>query len=198
MKIERIVNCFIALMLFTGLAFAADAPAAWIVKDAPVRFVVELKTEPSHASAGYFVKIPDGGVLPGPRPESVVVDESGKPLKSAILWYCKDTFCSVVFQAPESGKSATIYFRAGQSMNLWTPETGITPSALLCETPGSRSKAVTEKIANLGTVSAQSRFVNQGWDCGEWDGKSIPLATWEWRMGGNAAYILAYIDVDAP
>ncbi|MFO7937873.1 MAG: hypothetical protein R6V06_09755 [Kiritimatiellia bacterium] len=198
MKIKRILIYLFAFPFCVNHAAAADVSAEWQVKDAPVRFVAELVREPTHDSAGYFLRIPDGGVLPGPRPESVVFDESGEPLESAILWYNKNTFCSLVFQAPAAGSTAIIYFRSGKRMNLWTPETGITPSALLCETPGSRKKSAAQKMSDLGPMSSQSRFVNQGWNCGEWDGKPIPLATWEWRMGGNAAYILAYIDVDAP
>ena len=198
MKMKQIVKWFIALTLFIGAISAVAAPAEWVVKNAPVRFVVELTTKPSHSSAGYFVKVPDGGVLPGPKPQSVVVDESGKPLKSGILWHCKDTECALVFEAPSSGNSVTIYFRGGKALNLWTPESGITPGALVCELNGTRSRSAAQKLGDLGTVSSRTRIVNQGWNYGTYDGKALPLATWEWRLGGNAVYILSYIDVTDP
>jgi len=186
------------LTLFSKGIIFADAPLAWAVKDAPLRYVVKLTREPSHPEAGYFVNIPDGGTLPGPRPECIVVDEAGKPLKSGILWHCRDTQCGLVFQSPESGSSVVIYFRGARNMNLWTPESGIKPSAILCEVNGTRAKAAANKLGNLGAVDSNTRFVNQGWNAGSWKGKSLPLATWEWRLGGNAVYILAYIDVKNP
>ncbi|MDA3924215.1 MAG: hypothetical protein PF904_05910 [Kiritimatiellae bacterium] len=186
----------IALMLLAGIA--AAEPAAWAVKDATVRFVVKLTTEPSHPEAGYFVKIPDGGVLPGPRPECIVVDEAGNPLKSGILWHCKDTECGVVFQRPEAGQSATIYFQGTRKSNIWTPASGIKPGAFLCEQSGTRSKSAAHKLGNFGVVDSKTRFVNQGWDAGSYNGQLLPLATWEWRLGGNAVYMLSYIDVKNP
>lgn len=188
----------LAMTIFMRVVAVADEPAAWVVKDAPVRYVVRLTREPSHPEAGYFVKIPDGGALPGPRPECIVVDEGGQPLKSGILWHCKETECGLVFQAPESGRSATIYFRGTRNMNLWSLESGIKPSAILCEINGTRARAAAEKLGKLGAVDSNTRFVNQGWSAGRWKGQAIPLATWEWRLGGSAVYMLAHIDVKAP
>lgn len=198
MKKTQITIWLILLPIFTGVLCAAEEQAAWAVKDATMRVVVRLTRPPSHPEAGYFAKIPDGGALPGPRPECVVVDEAGQPLKSGILWHCKETDCGLVFEAPAAGSSVTIYFRGTRNMNLWTPESGIKPSAILCEVNGTRAKAASDKLGKLGGVDSNTRFVNQGWHAGRSQGKLVPLAAWEWRLGGCAVYILAHVDVKSP
>ncbi|MFA7174551.1 MAG: tetratricopeptide repeat protein [Kiritimatiellia bacterium] len=197
-KSLQIAGWLIVVLILTQVVATAQERAAWAVKDAPVRYVVRLSRAPSHPEAGYFVKIPDGGALPGPRPECIVLDEGGKPLQSGILWHSKETECGLVFQAPESGGSATIYFKGTRNMNLWNPESGIKPSAILCEAHGTRAKTDATKLGKLGAVDSSTRFVNKAWSAGHWKGQRIPLAVWEWRMGGSAFYMLAHIDVKAP
>ena len=75
-------------MMGLCLACATRAESGeWAVKKAPVRFLIGLTGAPSHSSAGYFITIPDGGILPGPAPVTQVFDEEGNALKSGILWY---------------------------------------------------------------------------------------------------------------
>ncbi len=40
----------------------------WQVRDAALRYKVDLDRKPTHASAGYFVQLPDGGLLHGAPP----------------------------------------------------------------------------------------------------------------------------------
>ncbi len=197
-RIPKTAGLSLLSAIFVGAAAAQDAPAPWVVKDAPIRVTVELSHQPSHQSAGYFIAVPDGGALPGPRPEPVAVDESGAALKSAVLWHCKDTECALVFEAPKAGRTVTLYFRGARQLNLWTPQSGLTPSAILCQINGTRAKAAALKLGELGAVGSNVQFVNQAWSAGTWKGSTIPLAMWERRMDGSAMYILAYIDVKDP
>ena len=186
--------CIILALLSKGAVWAA-APSDWSVKDASIRFVVELTTEPSHKSAGYFVTIPHGGSLPGPHPEPIVVDEAGNVLASGILWHCKDTDCALVFRSPEAGDSVVIYFRGSKKLKRWTPQSGLTPSAIMCETHGISSKDAALKLGGLGVVNAKTRFINQAYLRAVFKGSHVPLAMFGKKPGGNAIYILSYIDV---
>jgi hypothetical protein len=195
MKITKLI------VLLTGLvlsAYGVETSGDWSVKDATVRFVVELVNKPSHLSAGYFVFIQDGGLLPGSTPESVVVDEDGNALKSGILWHCKDTGCGLVFEAPKAGEKVVVYFRSGKKLNLWTPQSGLTPSAIFCEMNETRDREDAIKLGALGTVGPNVKCSNQAWKTAALRGKSIPMAMWEGRAGGGALYMLAYIHVTDP
>lgn len=192
------IRCSFVLAAFaTGLSKAAEADA-WAIKDAPIRFLVSLTRAPSHPSAGFFVKLPDGGSLPGPFPEPVVLDTAGNILSSAVLWHCKETGCSLVFQCPKAGEAVTIYVRGGKKLKTWKPDSGLTPSVILCEVNGTSAKAAALKLGSLGSVDAKTLFVNKSWSCGIWQGHPIPLAMREWKPGGNAMYLLAHIDVTDP
>jgi len=176
----------------------AAAPEGWAVKDATIRFVVDLTQDPSHPGAGYFVTIPDGGILPGPAPEPQVFDETGKPLANGVLWHCPDTGCGLVFQAPKTGRSAVIYFSGSKRLKLWTPESGVTPSAILCEIHGTTSQKAARLLGELGPVGVKVRYSNQGWSAGTWQNERIPLAMKDWRPGGTAMYLLAHVNVTDP
>ena len=195
MKITKLVVQFTGLVLS---AYGVESSGDWVVKDASVRFVVDLVNKPSHLSAGYFVFIQDGGLLPGPIPESVVVDESGNALKSGVLWHCKDTGCGLVFESPTAGEKAVVYFRSAKKMNLWTAQSGLTPSAIFCEINDTREREAAMKLGALGTVGPNVRCSNQAWKTAALRGKSIPMAMWEGRAGGSAMYMLAYIHVTDP
>jgi hypothetical protein len=188
---------WVLAVFLMGQGWAAES-GPWAVKDAPIRFVVELKENPSHPSAGYFVTLPDGGNLPGPFPDPVVFDEAGDLLVSGVLWHCPETGCGLVFQAPRKGTSVVIYVKGGKTPKLWTPASGITPSALLCEINGTAGRLAALKLGELGAVTAKVRFVNQAWSAGTWANTKLPLAIQEWRPGGTAMYLLSYIDVKDP
>jgi tetratricopeptide (TPR) repeat protein len=188
-------------ILVTGFVLSAsgvEISGDWAIKDASVRFVVELVNTPSHPSAGYFVFIQDGGLLPGSTPESVVVDENGNALKSGILWHCKDTGCGLVFEAPQAGEKVVVYFRSASRLNLWTPQSGLTPSAILCAINETRDREDAMRLAALGAVGPKAECANQAWKPAAWGNQSIPMAMSEGLAGGSAMYMLAYIQVTDP
>lgn len=192
------MRCLLPAALAAGLCGRAAEPGEWAVRDAPIRFAVGLTQAPSHPGAGYYVKLPDGGSLPGPFPEPLAFDEAGNPLKSAVLWHAKEIGCAVVFAAPKEGKSAVLYVRGAKKLATWTPASGLTPSAIRCEVNGTSAKAAAQKLSRLGTVDAKTHFHNQAWSAGTWQGESVPLAICGWKPGGNAIYLLAHVEVTAP
>ena len=103
-----------AFLLIGTLAARAANKSDWPIADAPIRFAVRVTAGPSIAEAGIVAIIPDGGLLPRPAPDPVVLDANGATLKSEVLWFSAHDGIAVVFEPPHSG-AATIYFRPAAS-----------------------------------------------------------------------------------
>jgi hypothetical protein len=146
---------------------AASSPVAtihaateWAVPQADLRFTLKLASRPTHASAGYFAHLPDGGILPGPHPVTTVVASSGKGrnakprvVDSHTLWHSKTGGLSLVFADPgKNAGSVDIYVGGGTKPQLWSPASGLTPSTILCVEPGKASLRDARNLARLGTV----------------------------------------------
>lgn len=190
-------------------AAANEAEPAWAVKEAPVRFRVRLLEEPSHPGAGYFVTLPDGGVLPGPFPEPAVFDEAGNPLKSALLWLNRNAGFGLVFEVPKGGGDVAVYVTGAAKPRLWTPETGLTPSAILCVRPGGSARQDAAQLAGLGPIGPTAHFRNQARFPSQWKGERLGLVMGGWTESSGVAathmradpfamYLLAYVNVVDP
>ena len=138
------------MLLFSVLAVATASE--WRVPGAPLRFTLELTGKPTHKEAGYFVHLPDGGILPRNYPNTHVVTEAGEVLQSGILWHNETGGLALVFAAPARGSRVHVYVGRGPRFNLWTPESGIHPSAILCTDPSTGSMTAARKLASLGSV----------------------------------------------
>ncbi len=207
-KTHSFLAAAVCLMLGSVTGFAEDswqakdapgrltAPAEWKIKEAPIRFMVELERQPTHPSAGYFFTIPDGGILPKPFPQIQAFDESGAPVKSAILWQSVSAGVGVVIARPADGRTVTVYVSGTAKMNLWSAESGLTPSALICTFPRQGSKADAIKLSQLGQVHPTVHFRNQP---GSKEGATVALpGDRSGRPGSCAMYMLAYIDAKDP
>jgi len=142
-------------VLFGGLLagpLLSTHAAEWTVPTAPIRFSYQLSTPPTHPQAGYLVQIPDGGLLPIPRPQAHVVAEDGSTVESYTLWHGAETGLWVVFADPGGGDYVDIYVKKSGQPKLWTPKTGLTPSPLLVTDPLGGSLSTAQKLARLGTV----------------------------------------------
>jgi hypothetical protein len=191
------VLCVGAVALLVNPVTAADA-SEWAVKDASIRFVLDLTVNPSQPSAGYFVTIPDGGILPGPAPVPSVFDDKGAPLVSGVLWHTVAKGCGLVFQTPAAGQSVVIYFSGATKSKLWTPQSGLTPGVIFCKTYGVSSQQAARQLGELGRVGAKVQFGNQAWTAGVYKGNTIPLSLGESRPDATAMYLLAYVNVSDP
>lgn len=114
-----------ALSLALLMTATRSHAAPWQVEGASICFEVQVMASPSVPEAGIIAIIPDGGLLPRPAPDPVVVDAKGKILKSEVLWHSPHDGIAVVFEPPDSGV-ATIYFRAASSFT----HVGNRPTAL--------------------------------------------------------------------
>ena len=108
------------------------------------------------------------------------------------MWQNSESGFSLVFADPGASRSVYIYPRAGQTPQFWKPETGITPSAILCVSPGHESLAVALSLAKMGRVEPAVHSENKA---------GIPRAPLS--IGGDdtgrpkpaAFYLLSYLDV---
>lgn len=176
----------------------------WAVKEAPVRFILGLENSPSHPEAGYFVTIPDGGALPGPFPDPAVFDAAGNPLKSAVLWQNRNTGFSLVFEAPKQGGEAVVYVSGVDKLRLWTPDSGLKPSAILCVRPGAGGRTDAIQLQNFGPIGPMAHYLNVGQFSTYWRGERLGLVMGEGasssglRKGPFCLYTLAHLVVTDP
>jgi len=176
------------------VAFAMPALGKWHVPRAPVRFALKLGGRPTHKSAGYFVHIPDGGILPRPCPEPHVVASNGSLVKSYVLWQNSGTGLGLVFEAPPGG-DCLVYFTAGRGLRLWKPETGLTPSAILCTYSGRGAKGDALGLGRLGSVGPTVHYRNRA------GVRQAPLSVpgdLSGRTGPCAVYMLAHVNAVDP
>jgi hypothetical protein len=93
---------------------ALHAHGEWHVPEAAFRYKLDLTQAPTHASAGYYVHLPDGGILHGTTPATVVTTEDGKVLPSYLLWNNPESGFSIVFADPGSQtRSVYVYPNPG-------------------------------------------------------------------------------------
>jgi hypothetical protein len=174
-------------------SFAADD--TWHVQDAPVRFTVRLAAPPTHPSAGYFLELPDGGALPGPNAVPKVIGADGQEIKSAVLWQNRDTGIALVFAAPATPGDVQVYLSTAGRPVLWTPASGLTPSAILCTRSDTGVKADAMQLGRLGEVASPVEYRNRA---------GVPKAPLcisgdlTGRDGPCVIYLLAHIDVKKP
>lgn len=168
---------------------AADA---WQIAEAPLRYKLDLGRKPTHASAGYFATLPDGGIIRSASPATTVVTADGKVLPSYLLWHNSESGFSIVFTDPgTNAKSVYVYAQAGAGARVWRPHTGLTPSAIVSVFPGRDTIAAAQGLANLGRVEAAVH-------CGE----NFGYAKAAFSIGGDltgrprpaAFYLLSHVD----
>lgn len=183
------------LCLALALSVAGPARSEWQAADAPLRFTYHLSGTPTHDSAGYFIAIPDGGVLPKPYPVTRVFADDGTPLQSYALWHNQASGLAIVFEKPAAGNTVDVYVGAGRQLALWRPETGLTPSSILCANPDRGDLGAASRLATLGSVGPRVHFrQNPGHAraplCigGDLTGRPAPCAF----------YLLSYLDVTKP
>ncbi len=106
--------------------------------------------------------LPDGGIFRGNTPATTVVTDDGKVLPSYLLWNSAESGFSIVFADPGSqARSANVYTQPGAGARLWRPNTGLTPSAILCTFPGRDNLGSARALASLGRVDADVHSANE-------------------------------------
>ena len=179
-------------VLLLALAPGLHAADAWQVAEAPLRYKLSLGRKPTHASAGYFATLPDGGIIRATTPATTVMTDDGKVLPSYLLWHNSETGFSIVFADPGTGaKAVNVYVQPGAGARTWRPNTGLTPSAILGVFPGRDTLPAAESLANLGRVDSAVHY-----------GENFGYAKAAFSIGGDltgrpkpaAFYLLSHVD----
>ena len=180
--------CGVALLAKAGVLAAGD----WRVPEAPLRYKVALARKPAPSTSGYYVHLPDGGILRGTTPTTVVMTDDGKTIPSFLLWHNSETGFSIVFADPGAqAKSVNVYTVGGRLPNLWRPESGLMPGAILCAFPGRD---------NLGAAQALGKFGHVERPVHSWNDDGVPKAPFS--IGGDndghpkpaAFYLLSHVE----
>jgi len=190
----RVFTLILALTL-TQPAFRAFSADTWLVEKAPIRFTLRLGGRPTHGSCGYFVHLPDGGILPTPYPRTHVLTSSGKSVESYTLWHNRMGGLAMVFEDPGSAGEVHVYVEPASRLRLWHADSGLTPSAILCADPTSGSLATAKKLAAFGRVGDTVHAVNRA------GAPRAPLcieADHSGRPRPCAFYLLAYLVTSDP
>ncbi|MBN2301641.1 MAG: hypothetical protein JXN60_03895 [Lentisphaerae bacterium] len=144
------------MLLFYASLVAGAENTQWHVQDAPLRFRVSHTQKPSVDSAGYFVTIPDGGILPGPAPISVVIDASGREIDSYCL-YQNRTYGFVVLYGKPTDGDVLIYIKGGNQPNIFPTDSDLTPS-VLCYIQTGRASTAAAKQIQMGPAKNSTQF----------------------------------------
>ena len=118
----------------------AEEAAKWPVQNAVLRYQMEIDVRPSDPSAGVIAILQNGGTLPQPFPEAVVLDSDLKELKSECIWFNAREGLGIVFEPPKSKDLVWIYVRASTGIkNPWTEKSAFRPGLLLFTQAGRSS-----------------------------------------------------------
>lgn len=151
------------------LAWLIAAPTLaaqdWAVPQAEVRFTLKLEKKPTHKSAGYVVRLPDGGLLPGPHPVTTVIPRAGgkgrkgkkgggvgDEVASFTLWHGEGAGLYIVFGDAGGAGEVDVYVTGSQKLNPWNPGTGLTPSAILCTDPSEGTLRAAKALGRFGKI----------------------------------------------
>lgn len=92
---------------------AVASGAEWRVVDSDYRLVYRVISQPSHAGAGIYLRVPDAGLLPE-RFEVVVYADNGDRLPAFLVWHNPAEAAGVVVVAPSvEAEDLSVYIRPG-------------------------------------------------------------------------------------
>ncbi len=139
---------------------AAAAQEKWAVPGAEMRFKVEIDSRPSSPEAGIIATFPNGGALPGPFPNAVVIDSAGQQVHCECLWNNPQEGYAVVFPEPDASGPFWIYIEGSPNpSNAWTADSAVHPGLLLYTRVGNASLS---DARNLATENPPGQGVRMG------------------------------------
>ena len=120
----------LSLCALTAFLARSEDASAWVVQGATLRVDVRVDSLPDHKELGVFVKIPDGGQLPGKFPVPDVRDDDGKSIEHVIVGYNPNDALGVLFAQPDAGSSVHIYIKGANTPPPKPSSTHLIPSVL--------------------------------------------------------------------
>ncbi len=141
---------------------AQDA-TSWRVPGASIRVDVRIQNPPDHPDLGVFVKIPDGGLLPGKHPIPDVRDAEGTPVESIIVGHNPADALGVLFAQPKSGDSVSIYITGSASAAAKPAGTRLFPSVMYYVKSGNAGLDAAQRMASEYPPASGASF--NTWSC---------------------------------
>ncbi len=155
-------------LIFCGMLFASGWGKAqqesWPVPGAALRVDVSVSSEPDHPDLGVFVKIPNGGLLPGKFRVPEVRDAQGKVLESIIVADSPTDGFGVLFAKPDDGKTATVYITPAANPPPRPASTRLLPATFFFSKNGNASLEVAKRMARDYPPAQGASF--DAWDYG--------------------------------
>jgi len=160
--LSRRALLFCACSFTLSHSFAQDA-ASWVVPGASLRADVRIQRPPDHPDLGVFVKIPDGGLLPGKYPVPDVRDQTGKPVETIIVGYNPADALGVLFALPETGDSVSVYITGSSTAPAKPANTRLFPSVLYYVRNGNAGLDTAQRMASEYPPAQGASFST--WNC---------------------------------
>ena len=139
------VRC--SLFALACSAVAQQAPQDWAVPGAALRVDVTVGTEPDHPDLGVYVKIPNGGLLPGKFRIPDARDAQGNPLESIIIADSANDGFGVLFAKPANGSAASIYITPSANPPPKPADSRIFPGTFFFTKNGNASLDAAKRMA---------------------------------------------------
>ncbi len=157
----RISILSMMIALFPLFICAEEDERTWRVAQAPLRFSLQVDRSPTHPSAGYFVEILDGGLLPEPAFRTYAFSENGTPLDSYVLWHNPEGKLALVIEYAENTSQIELYLQQAQQYRLWSTTTDLTPSGILVTDPTTASFDAAADLAQFGRVNHRVHYLQK-------------------------------------
>lgn len=132
-----------------------------------MRWDLTISQFPSEPKAGVIAWIPDGGILPRPGVDPVVI-AGGKTLLSEILWHNPGEGLGIIFEPPSAGNTVAVYLRAAAATRYAGNTTAFYPSVVLytCNTPlagldGAHQLGSGNKLPGTDVIMGVVPFIGQ-------------------------------------
>lgn len=158
----------IKLLLSILLCFATTVCVmaqdnTWLVPAATVRVDVQVDNLPDHKDLGIFIKIPDGGQLPGKFPVPDVRDDAGKAVDCVLVGYTPADALGVLFAQPESGNTVHIYLSGSSTPPAKPKNLRLYPSVIFYAKNGNASLEMAKRMATEYPPALGASFSD--WKC---------------------------------
>lgn len=148
LKRSRVGAPLLALLLAAGnLKAQPRQPEPWHVPAAVLRVDVSVETRPAHPDLGVWVKIPDGGLLPGRFPVADVRDASGKPIEHLLVGHHPADGLGVLFAEPENSAEVYIYISGSNTRPTRPEKSRLFPSVVYYAKTGNASLDLAKRMA---------------------------------------------------
>ena len=142
----------LAALLFAMLPLA-QAQEKWAVPGAKIRYSLKILEAPEVPECGYFVHLPDGGILGGKPPVTTAIAPDGRTLESRLMWHSVERGFYLVIQDPgPRAQMLDVYVSDTGKPNYWTPESALRPGTVLCTLPGTDSMATARTLSQFSTL----------------------------------------------